>query len=107
LGAMAVVTFFLLSGFLSDFYGNEERPIKYILKRFLRLYPGFIIGLILTSTFSFLFLKDAFVGWFDILLNFTMLPGLFGANPVDGVYWTLQYEIIFYGIILIFISLKK
>ena len=30
-----------------------------------------------------------------MLLNLTMIPGILGAKPVDGAYWTLQYEIIF------------
>lgn len=32
----------------------------------------------------------------DILLNFTMFPGLLGAESVDGAYWTLAVEMLFY-----------
>lgn len=42
----------------------------------------------------------------DIVLNFTMFPGLLGAQSVDGVYWTLQVEMIFY-LLLSAISIGK
>lgn len=108
-GSMAVVTFFLLSGFLSGVYEQEQHsPIfQYVKKRVIRLYPAFLVGLALTSLITFFFYKEAFVGFKDILLNLTMLPGLLGAKPVDGVYWTLQYEIIFYAFTVFLLFIPK
>ena len=104
--SMAVVTFFLLSGFLCNAYG-EEKPFKYVGKRLLRLYPAFLTALICTSLVTFFFCRPAFAGFKNIILNLTMLPGLLGARVVDGVYWTLQYEIIFFVIIGALFFLKK
>lgn len=35
----------------------------------------------------------------QVLANLTMLQSLFGVQHVDGVYWTLMYEISFYGLV--------
>lgn len=43
----------------------------------------------------------------DILLNLTMFPGYLGAEAVDGVYWTLPLEIIFYFWIMVFMIGKR
>lgn len=110
-GCLAVVTFFLLSGFLCNIEraGDEtaEKPLQYLCKRFIRLYPAFLIAVCLTSVVTLIFYKEAFVGIKDILFNLTMLPGLLKAQPVDGVYWTLQYEIIFYFVIAALLFLNK
>lgn len=47
------------------------------------------------------------VGWDDFIVNFTMLPALFGRKPVDGVYWTLQYEFLYSIVITILLSVRK
>ena len=62
--------------------------------------------MLLTSLVCFFFLKEAFVG-IDILFNLTMVPGILGAKSVDGVYWTLQYEIIFYIITAVLLLIKN
>ncbi len=33
-----------------------------------------------------------------VIANLTMVPGLFGYSGVDGAYWTLLYELLFYGL---------
>lgn len=110
-GCLAVVTFFLLSGFLCNVErsGTEktEKPVQYLRKRFIRLYPAFLVAVCLTSLVTFIWYKEAFVGVKDILLNLTMLPALLKAQSVDGVYWTLQYEIIFYFIIVALLFINK
>ncbi len=105
-GSMAVISFFLLSGFLTEI-NSEESALKYLGKRFIRLYPAFFVAVILTSVVTFLFYKPAFVGIEAILVNFTMLPSLFGVSAVDGVYWTLVYEIKFYIIVAILLAIRK
>lgn len=107
-GCLAVVTFFLLSGFLCNIErGDSEKPLQYLRKRFIRLYPAFLVSVCLTSLVTFICYKEAFVGIKDILFNLTMVPSLLKAQPVDGVYWTLQYEIIFYLVIAALLFLNK
>lgn len=43
----------------------------------------------------------------QVLANLTMFPWLFGAKPVDGVYWTLNFEWAFYALVFVFLVLKR
>ena len=46
----------------------------------------------------------------QVLANFTMLQRFIGFEEVDGVYWTLVYEMLFYGavfMLLMFGQQKK
>ncbi len=104
--SMAVITFFLLSGFLTR-VDSDEKPLVYLGKRCVRLFPTFLVAVIITSLVTFFFYKPAFVGLKAILINLTMVPSLFGVRAVDGVYWTLVYEIKFYIIIGILLAIKK
>ena len=101
-GCAAVTTFFVLSGFLGAKHFNREvsSAIPFLKSKFLRLFPSFFVAVILTSTFTYYLLPDAFCGIKDILLNFTMIPSLLGAKSVDGAYWTLQVEWTFYFVIV-------
>ena len=107
-GSMAVIAFFLLSGFLSGVYSNGDALI-YLKKRFYRIYPTFAICCLITSVLIKLFYPIAFVRWKWTLINLTLLPVFIGKHMVDGVYWTLQYELIFYlfVIVLYLLSFSK
>ena len=106
-GCYAVIMFFLISGFLTAYnIVNQESPGRFIKKRINRLYPTFWVALILTFLVTYLF-KIGNVSFTDFLFNFTMLPMLFGKEPVDGVYWTQQYEILFYAYIAVILSVRK
>ena len=39
-------------------------------------------------------------------MNITMIPAIFGEKAIDGVYWTLQFELYFYVIFAIFLLNK-
>ncbi len=97
-GRIGVVTFFAISGFVipSSFSGyGKEGAIKFIVSRFFRLFPAFWLSICLSLP-----LQDWASGRYpsltDIALNFTMLPGFFGAHVVNGAYWTLELELAFY-----------
>ena len=73
-----------------------------VIKRVLRLYPAYFISVLITSLLMKVLLPERLRSLKDILFNLTLFPGLFGAQYVDGVYWTLQVEIIFYVIVYCF-----
>lgn len=104
-GCYAVNTFFLLTGFLTVKNLNVG-GIKFICKRIIRLYPTYWCGIILTSLAMFFLLPDRLRTMKDILLNFTMLQSYLGIPHVDGVYWTLVVEMIFYIIIFLLMLIK-
>lgn len=104
-GAWAVNTFFLLSGYLT-LRNYKEGGIRFLYKRFARLWPAFVVCVLLTSGVMFFLMPDYLRSVKDILLNFTMFPTYLGAKAVDGVYWTLPLEILFYFWIMVFMSKK-
>lgn len=110
-GHYGVQLFFMISGFvifMSIKRGNElQSPLVFAKKRFIRLYPTFWISMIITYLFVlFIGPHELKVTIKDFIINFTMLPKLFNAQSVDGVYWTLTVEMFFYVVVL-FLLLTK
>ena len=96
-GCHAVYTFFLLSGFLTLYSYNEKNAaLVFLKKRFLRLYPMFWVCMVVTTVYMFFLLPDRVPFLKQFIFNITMVPSFFGFNAVDGVYWTLAKELMFY-----------
>ena len=107
-GCYAVAVFFILSGFLTVYNLRDEQPKNFIIKRAVRLYPSYWIGIIFTTCVTLIFSIDKFIGIIPTLINFTMLQGFIpGMSNVDGVYWTLRYELQFYVIIAFIMVIKQ
>ncbi len=94
-GAWAVNVFFMLSGYLT-LRNFREGGWRFLYKRFARLWPAFAVCVCLTSLCMWLLMPESLRSAGDILLNLTMIPSYLGAKPVDGVYWTLPLELLFY-----------
>lgn len=94
-GALAVNTFFILSGYLTMVNLGDNRII-FSYKRFIRIFPTYWVAIIITSLFMCLLMPERLLSMKEILINFTMLQSLVGINSVDGVYWTLLFEVLFY-----------
>jgi peptidoglycan/LPS O-acetylase OafA/YrhL len=97
-GKIGVVIFFSISGFVicRSLNGNIiEGSKKFLIRRLLRLYPAFWVSIVL-GLFSIWWLFDKPFGWNIIAANITMLPELFGEQPIIGLYWTLETELVFY-----------
>lgn len=106
-GYYAVSTFFLISGFLtSSDIAKDTPPITFIKKRVNRLYPTFWVAMLITYFIAF-FAHQGNVSFMDLLANTTMFPAVLGFEHVDGVYWTLQYELFFYVVISIILLINK
>lgn len=110
-GCMGVSIFFILCGFLSILKINSQKSAKkFLVKRLIRLYPAYLISMFLTSLIIALAgekFNDRCVSMKDWFINLTMVPSYFGAKPIDGVYWTLGIEIIFYVLVAVIITSKK
>lgn len=114
LGRIAVMTFFVLSGFLlTRSYGADPTFVSFVRKRALRIAPA-LIAVVAASVF-FLgpamseFSPAAYFGnpvtWkyfanLTFYTGFDELPGVFSATPVPGVVngplWTLKFEVMCY-----------
>lgn len=99
-GSFAVSLFFMISGYLTSMaVARREDPITFIKKRINRLYPTFWTALIVTYLVTTLFDMGS-VSLIALVANISMVPMLLGVEPVDGVYWSQQYELLFYLFIL-------
>jgi peptidoglycan/LPS O-acetylase OafA/YrhL len=108
-GRIGVVVFFAISGFVicRSLNGNiVEGSKKFVIRRFLRLYPAFWVSIIL-GLFSMWWLFDKPFRWDIIVANITMLPELLGEKPIIGLYWTLETELVFYSLCWILFLNRK
>lgn len=98
-GHYGVNLFFIISGFVIFMtLERATRPMDFIVSRFSRLYPAYWASILLTFLVTrTLGLPMKVVDLTTALKNFVMFHGLFGVPHVDGVYWTLEVELLFYA----------
>jgi peptidoglycan/LPS O-acetylase OafA/YrhL len=106
-GVHGVELFFVISGFAIELsLESRGTASEFLVSRALRLYPTFWVALAITFVVVGVFgLPERVVSSRDALLNLSMIPGSLGAQAVDAVYWTLEREIRFYGLILLLLVL--
>lgn len=98
-GHYGVDLFFMLSGFVILMTLDRTAATwKFIWGRFSRLYPAYWAAVFLTFAAVIWFgLPGQEVSLGEAILNTTMIQALLGARHVDGAYWSLQAELIFYA----------
>jgi peptidoglycan/LPS O-acetylase OafA/YrhL len=114
-GYLGVHLFFIISGFVIYMTILNCNSVKeFLLKRITRLYPAYIVAVLLTTVSITLFgIKGMNKSLINVLLNFTMLQDVIpktGISSVDGSYWSLAVEIYFYlicSILFLFGTIKK
>ncbi|MBO0938885.1 acyltransferase [Fibrella sp. HMF5335] len=107
-GYLGVELFFIISGYVVLLSAYKKTVREFILSRAIRLYPAFWVAC--TAAFIATYclgpgrgskhwsaLMD--VSLWQYLCNMTMVHKLMGVRDLDGVYWTLTYEIQFYFLI--------
>jgi peptidoglycan/LPS O-acetylase OafA/YrhL len=118
LGTLAVVTFFVISGFfISQSFENRSSLLAFCVARVLRIYPGLLVVLLFTvlvigPIFTRLTMQAYFtdVGTISYIPhNLSLkwlqyeLPGAFTQNPyptaINGSLWSLFYEVVCYGMV--------
>lgn len=103
----------MISGFVIFMSLEAENSIKhFIIGRFSRLYPTYWISIIITLSFTTLFPLPLIENHkiTDIIFNLTMIQGFLKIPHVDGVYWSLGIELLFYtfmGILYVTNQLKR
>ena len=100
-GNLGVDLFFCISGFVISMTLARCRDWQdFAVRRFARIYPAYAVSIVFTYwIFSYSDLPKFHYGVADLLMNFTMLQELLGFSHIDGVYWTLQVELLFYAIV--------
>lgn len=101
-GYLGVEFFFLISGYVIVVSARGRTAHAFALSRALRLYPAFVAAMVITAL-----LAQAWGGTRmavtlpQFAANLTMAAPWFGEQHVDGVYWTLAYELRFYAVVLL------
>ena len=107
-GYLGVQFFFLISGFVIFMSIQKGGVIEFIASRASRLYPAYWFAVLLTSIFIICIDKNTDeLQAVDILVNLTMLQKFFNIPNIDGVYWTLAIELIFYFWITVLLATKS
>lgn len=99
-GYLGVPLFFMISGFVIAASAERRSPLVFLISRGARLYPAYWIGVLFTTAVMFV-LGASPPSITDVLVNLTMLNDYMGVKNIDGVYWTLQVELKFYGCIFL------
>ncbi|WP_028523107.1 acyltransferase family protein [Runella limosa] len=109
-GATGVDLFFIISGFVIFLTLNKTQSVlDFVVARFSRLYPVYWAAVTLTALFMAI---GSWLGYSQISLgeyiaNMTMFQYYFGIRDLDGSYWTLIVEMLFYGVMLLGLWLNQ
>jgi peptidoglycan/LPS O-acetylase OafA/YrhL len=112
-GYLGVELFFIISGFVILWSAQGKPAASFAISRFCRLYPAFWAAMLLTSACYLLLgpyapqVSGQEISLHRLLANATMMPHLFDAERIDGVYWTLELEIRFYFLIFALLLLRQ
>ena len=98
-GHFGVQFFFGISGFVIFMtLERTRRPMDFIVSRFSRLFPAYWAAIAVTTAVVWAGpLTELRVPPVTVMINLTMLQGLFGVRSIDGAYWTLLVELSFYA----------
>lgn len=101
-GYLGVEFFFLISGYVIFFSAYGKTARRFIVSRGVRLYPAFAAAVIFTTLLAQMWGGPLMsVTPQQAVANLTFIPNAFGYSYVDGVYWTLLYEIKFYLVVFL------
>jgi peptidoglycan/LPS O-acetylase OafA/YrhL len=96
LGVTGVDLFFIISGFVILLTLEKTNNWKdFIVSRFSRLYPTYWFCVTFT-TFLVIFAPKSNISILQYLANMTMFQRYLGQPDIDGPYWTMIVEMLFY-----------
>lgn len=98
LGYYGVNLFFMISGFVIFMtLERTQRSMDFVVSRFSRLFPAYWVSVALTFGITHaLGLPGREAGLSQAVLNLLMFHSLLGVPSIEGVYWTLVVELLFY-----------
>lgn len=108
-GYYGVELFFIISGFVIFMtLQRSNKGLDFVVSRFSRLYPAFWACVSLTFLVGIAFpLEGQHYTLGQYVINLTMLQEYLKKPNIDGVYWSLTYELGFYFIMFIIFQLKQ
>lgn len=102
-GKYGVQLFFMLSGFVNTMtLLKKQQPGQFLASRLIRIFPSYwaviLLNIVLLSCFG-MYAAQPTIDQFAA--NMTVMPRLLGYECWEPVTWTLQVEMIFYGLLLV------
>jgi len=110
IGVTGVELFFMISGFVIYMtISKTTSPITFAIHRFARLYPVYWLCVSLSIILQLFFNETSKVELtlVNYIANMSMFQYFLKIPDLEGAYWTLTIELIFYGFISIFLFIKK
>lgn len=101
-GRLGIYLFFMISGFVI-YFSLDKGLKKYAIGRFIRLYPVFWVCA--SITFLVTVLYETSISFKHFLIGLLMFNSGRMETMIDGSYWTLTFELLFYMYIAIFVFL--
>src|SRR5262249_31126812 len=115
IGDTGVDLFFVLSGYLiyGSLIARRQAFLPFISRRIERIYPAFVVVFALYVALAFAFPMENKIpgnvvdGALYLVANVLLLPGLFPIRPLNTVAWSLSYEMFFYLVIPLTITVFR
>ena len=105
-GFLGVDLFFIISGFVIAASAQGRSWTAFGIARAARLYPAFLVCMTTTAIVLAIAGSEVHtvtaVQW---VANLIMVPRIVGQPFMDGAYWSIVLEIVFYGWVALFIAL--
>ena len=93
--ALGVPLFFAISGFVLTHAVQRESISRFLVARFLRIYPAFFLAVAIALVVAMV--PSGAISWPPgSWLSLTLLPVGPTPRPLGGIEWTLVYEVSFY-----------
>lgn len=107
LARMGVVLFFVISGFLMERTIRGSKSLtKFGISRFFRLVPLYWLSILIVTLESIM--NSTHLHFGNLLSSLTFTSQLAMAQPpINGVGWTLEYEMLFYTLVGLALALPK
>lgn len=97
-GYLGVSVFFAISGYVISISTEGRDPFTFAVARVARLWPVYVAAMTLTVLVTLAVPALGFpLSLPQYLANLTMLSPLLGQPFMDGAYWSIVAEILFYG----------